>query len=41
VTLFVAKGRLTKKLVEELYARTGIPVKQGYGLTEWPPLSSD
>jgi hypothetical protein len=29
---------LTKELVEEMHARTGIPVKQGYGLTEYRVL---
>ena len=27
--------RLTKELVEEMYARIKVPVKQGYGLTEY------
>jgi long-subunit acyl-CoA synthetase (AMP-forming) len=30
-------GRLTKELVEEMVARVGFPVKQGYGLTEYNP----
>ena len=30
---------LTKDLVEALYQRTGIPVKQGYGMTELSPMT--
>jgi 4-coumarate--CoA ligase len=37
--LFV-NSRLTKELVEEMYTRTKIPVKQGYGLTEYDPVSN-
>jgi 4-coumarate--CoA ligase len=31
----IADHSLTRELVEEVYLRTNIPVKQGYGLTEY------
>jgi len=32
---YIADNRLSKELVEEMYNRIKVPVKQGYGLTEF------